>query len=156
MQQQITRRSSSNAGPERFILALALFVPLGVILVALAQFSTITLNPPSTLMYADMTGPVTTSRPAPSHAAPPPTLAPRPTATPVPPTPTAAAQPTPLAQATAPTKLSAPRTYTVKPGDELKQIAAQYGVSIWKIINTNDIPNPDSLRVGQVLQIPSD
>jgi LysM repeat protein len=47
-----------------------------------------------------------------------------------------------------------PRTYTVQRGDELKQIAAQYGVTIWTIINANDIPNPDSLRVGQVLTIP--
>jgi spore germination protein YaaH len=42
----------------------------------------------------------------------------------------------------------------VKPGDELKHIAAAYGVSIWRIVDTNDIPNPDSLRVGQVLEIP--
>ena len=45
-------------------------------------------------------------------------------------------------------------TYTVKPGDELKNIAAAYHVSIWSIIDHNNIPNPDSLRVGQVLQIP--
>jgi LysM repeat protein len=47
-------------------------------------------------------------------------------------------------------------TYTVQKGDELRHIAAKYGVSIWKIIDANEIPNPDSLRVGQVLRIPGD
>ena len=45
---------------------------------------------------------------------------------------------------------------SVQHGDELKNIAAQYGVSIWKIIASNDIPDPDSLRVGQVLKIPDE
>jgi LysM repeat protein len=47
-------------------------------------------------------------------------------------------------------------TYTVQPGDELRHIAADNHVSIWKIIEANDIPDPDSLRIGQVLNIPSD
>src|SRR5207244_6618602 len=68
-----------------------------------------------------------------------PILAPAPTATPAP-TPTLAPTPTPVTG----------RTYTVRPGDELKHIAADYGVSIWKIIDTNTIADPDSLRVGQV------
>ena len=46
------------------------------------------------------------------------------------------------------------RTYTVQRGDLLKQIAARYGVSIASILAINDIPDPDSLRVGQVLVIP--
>jgi LysM repeat protein len=48
----------------------------------------------------------------------------------------------------------ASRTYTVQPHDTLKGIAARYGVSIASIMAINDIPNPDSLRVGQVLVIP--
>lgn len=47
-------------------------------------------------------------------------------------------------------------TYTVQPGDELRHIAADNHLSIWKIIEANDIPDPDSLRIGQVLNIPSD
>jgi LysM repeat protein len=39
-------------------------------------------------------------------------------------------------------------------GDLLKQIAARYGVSVASILAINTIPNPDSLRVGQVLKIP--
>ena len=46
------------------------------------------------------------------------------------------------------------RTYVVQRGDILKQIAARYGVSMASIIAINNIPNPDSLRVGQVLTIP--
>jgi LysM repeat protein len=89
---------------------------------------------------------VVPKRPAPSNAAPPPTLV---APTPVPPTPTAV--PTPQ-----PTATPRPSTYVVQRGDELKNIAAEYGVSIWKIISANDIPNPDSLRVGQELRIPAD
>jgi len=91
-----------------------------------------------------------THRPAASNAAAPPTLV-APTATPVPPTPTTAPVPT---SPPVPTTPPLPRSYTVQRGDELKQIAAQYKVSIWSIIDSNDIPNPDSLRVGQVLKIP--
>ena len=46
------------------------------------------------------------------------------------------------------------RTYTVQRGDVLKQIAARYGVSLSSILAINKIPNPDSLRIGQVLIIP--
>jgi LysM repeat protein len=62
------------------------------------------------------------------------------------PTPPAPARPQPIAPAY--------RTYTVQRGDSLKQIAARYGVSLASIMAINTIPNPDSLRVGQVLQIP--
>ena len=44
--------------------------------------------------------------------------------------------------------------YTVQRGDLLLAIANQYGVTVQDILAVNDIPNPDSLRVGQVLRIP--
>lgn len=44
--------------------------------------------------------------------------------------------------------------HTVRPGETLSQIAAAYGVRTRAIIEANDIPNPDMLRVGQVLFIP--
>jgi hypothetical protein len=46
------------------------------------------------------------------------------------------------------------RVYMVQPGDQLKHIAAAYGVSMASILAANDVPNPDSLSVGQVLVIP--
>jgi nucleoid-associated protein YgaU len=142
----------SPGGIERYVLGLALLMPLGLALAMVAQIPGVTLASPTGMMRADAGPPLITRRPPSSDAvAAPPTLAPptatpKPTATPVP----ATATPRPTAT---PEK---GRTYTVKPGDELKQIAAQYSVNIWKIINTNDIPNPDSLRIGQVLRIPDD
>ena len=143
----------SSGGVERYILAVALLVPLAIGLLAVLQLTGADLKPPTTLVYADnVSTPIVTHKPAASEPAPPPTLAAptptiRPTAAPTQaPTQASAAQPT----ATPKTN----RSYTVKKGDELKQIAAQYGVDIWKIINANDIPNPDSLTIGQVLHIP--
>ena len=140
---------SSRPGPENYVLALALLMPLVVTVLAVAQVPGINLSLPSSIVYADSGArAMLAERPAPSAPQPPPTLAAPPTATPVPPTPV---PPTPVPAT--PTPRSA-ATYTVKPGDELKNIAAAYNVSIWSIIDHNNIPNPDSLRVGQVLQIP--
>jgi len=133
---------------ERYVLALALLLPLAVILVALAQLPGTSFASPPSFIAADSSSAIMGKRPASSNPGPPPTLVPptatpRPTATPLP-----EAKPEPTA-----TPLKG-GTYTVQPGDELKHIAAQYNVSIWKIIAANDIPNPDSLRIGQVLRIP--
>src|SRR4030088_29095 len=139
----------SSGGLERLVLALALLLPLAVIVLALAQLPGTSLASPSNLIPSD-TGSTIFKRPVSSNAAPPPTLAP-PTATP-------RATTTPVALA-APVATPTPQkggTYTVQPGDELKHIAADYQVSIWKIIAANDIPNPDSLKIGQVLSIPSE
>jgi LysM repeat protein len=140
----------SSPGPERYVLGLALLVPLGLAAVLLLQLPGVSMGRPATLVYADTAAKVFAPRPAPSNPEPPPTLAiptatPRPTPTPVPPSPTPEPSPT-----------AGPRTYVVQRGDELKYIAAEYGVSIWRIISTNDIPDPDSLNVGQVLRIPAD
>jgi LysM repeat protein len=138
----------SRNGPERFVLAVALVMPLAVMAVAIAQLTGISITPRMARtepLNAATSAPLVTHRPAAQTVAAPPTLV-APTVTPVPPTPTVAP---------VPTAAPAPRTYTVKRGDELKHIAADYGVSIWSIIDANDIPNPDSLHVGQVLEIPS-
>jgi LysM repeat protein len=69
-----------------------------------------------------------------------------------------ATEPAEVVQPTAAVVQSTPvagrRTYTVQRGDELKEIAAVHGVSMASIVAINDIPDPDSLRVGQVLTIP--
>lgn len=46
------------------------------------------------------------------------------------------------------------RTHTVQPGDELRHIAASFGVTIADILAINEVADPDSLTVGQVLLIP--
>ncbi len=71
--------------------------------------------------------------------------------------PEATAEPT--AEATSAPEATAEATggfaeYTVQRGDILQAIAKQYGVTVKDIIANNQIANPDSLRVGQVLRIP--
>ncbi|HEY6331002.1 MAG TPA: GH25 family lysozyme [Blastocatellia bacterium] len=46
------------------------------------------------------------------------------------------------------------QTYTVKSGDTLGGIAAQFGVSVDALAQANNIQNPNLIQVGQVLQIP--
>lgn len=46
-------------------------------------------------------------------------------------------------------------TYTVKKGDRLGDIAHAYGVSVKSIMSANDISDPDFIRAGQVLEIPT-
>lgn len=46
-------------------------------------------------------------------------------------------------------------TWTVKPGNTLWKISQMTGVPIALIVEANDNLNPNSLRVGEVLQIPS-
>ena len=47
-----------------------------------------------------------------------------------------------------------PATHTVRPGDTLTRIAERYDVSINALLNANDLPNPDFLEVGQVINLP--
>jgi LysM repeat protein len=145
MQRRLPRQS--GGGPERLVLGIALLVPLGAALMVLVQVADLGVTSPSSVFAADVGAGLVPKRPVSSNLGPPPTLVP-PTATPKP-----TATPVPAVEPTAtPVKGG---TYTVRPGDELKHIAAEYNVSIWTIINANNIPNPDSLRVGQELKIPS-
>jgi LysM repeat protein len=51
---------------------------------------------------------------------------------------------------------SAPfRAYRVQPGDTIRFIAQTYGVSPASIAQASGLRNPDHLRVGDVLTIPS-
>jgi LysM repeat protein len=45
-------------------------------------------------------------------------------------------------------------TYTVRPGDNLSQIAAGYGVAVGQVLQANGIQNPNIIYVGQQLVIP--
>jgi LysM repeat protein len=46
------------------------------------------------------------------------------------------------------------RTYVVKAGDTLTAIAARFGTTVSAMVRLNDLPNRNSLSVGQVLRIP--
>ncbi|MCG8346716.1 MAG: LysM peptidoglycan-binding domain-containing protein [Chloroflexales bacterium] len=93
--------------------------------------------------------PEATATPEPPTATPePPTATPEPpTATPEPPT----ATPEPP-----PAEPEGPRRYVVQPGDTLRGIAEQFGVSVQAILDANNLTpeEGDSLRVGQELIIP--
>jgi LysM repeat protein len=44
--------------------------------------------------------------------------------------------------------------YIVQPGDTLAKIAWRFGVTVWSIVQANNIPNPNVIHVGQKLFIP--
>jgi LysM repeat protein len=48
-----------------------------------------------------------------------------------------------------------PHVYTVKAGEELRQIAAKYGTTVDFLLTYNNLPNPDLIFVGQQLFIPT-
>lgn len=66
--------------------------------------------------------------------------------------------PPPTAKPTKPPATSKPaatfRTYTVQRGDTLTAIASRFGTTVAAIVRLNDLPNRNSLSIGQVLRIP--
>jgi LysM repeat protein len=65
--------------------------------------------------------------------------------------PSSTASQTPSAEAT---MQPATRTYVVRPGDSLSEIAERFGVSQQALMDANGITNPDAIREGQELVIP--
>lgn len=47
------------------------------------------------------------------------------------------------------------RTYEIKPGDTLSEIASRYGVSIQALQEQNGIQNPNLIQAGQSIVIPA-
>ena len=47
------------------------------------------------------------------------------------------------------------RTYTVKPGDTLSEIAASFGVDWHEMARLNKLDNPDLIFPGQVFKVPN-
>jgi len=62
--------------------------------------------------------------------------------------------PTELVQPTEPSAVSGTE-YIVRPGDTLYDIGLRFGVTVQSIINANNLTNPDRLRIGQRLIIPT-
>ena len=74
------------------------------------------------------------------------------TATPEPTVEAALATEIPVLEEPAETQM-AEMTYAVETGDTLGAIAVKYNITVAEILDANEIPNPDSLVVGQVLII---
>ena len=79
-----------------------------------------------------------------------------------PPTPRAAATPSADEAAPAPSPSptatpagSAPLEYEVEPNDTLSEIARRFGLTTSELAEANEIENPDDIRAGEVLRIPT-
>jgi LysM repeat protein len=68
--------------------------------------------------------------------------------------PAAEATEAPTAEPTKTPRASEAETYKVKRGDTLSGIAAEFGTTVKALQRLNDIDDPRSLRVGQVLELP--
>jgi cell wall-associated NlpC family hydrolase len=53
------------------------------------------------------------------------------------------------------TALAQDRTYTVKEGDTLSEIATKFGTNSKAILHANSLPSADKLKLGQTLRIPA-
>lgn len=63
--------------------------------------------------------------------------------------------PTPEPEAPAAPAAEEYRTYTVKSGDTLSEIAASYGVDWHEMARLNNLENPDLIFPGQVFKVPN-
>ncbi|MCL4371178.1 MAG: LysM peptidoglycan-binding domain-containing protein [Chloroflexi bacterium] len=66
------------------------------------------------------------------------------------PAPTADAGPAPEAPAAA----AQATTYTIEPGDTLKDIAARFGMTLEALLKANKLELPDAIEIGQKIAIP--
>ncbi|MGE5594549.1 MAG: LysM peptidoglycan-binding domain-containing protein [Hyphomicrobiales bacterium] len=69
-------------------------------------------------------------------------------------TPGGAATPTPSASASATATTAAPATYTIREGDTLSGIAAQFNTTVDALIALNPGISADNLPVGQEIKLP--
>ena len=53
-----------------------------------------------------------------------------------------------------PTAAAAQETYQVQAGDSLGAIAARYGTTVDELVRLNNLTDPGSIQVGQVLRVP--
>jgi len=51
--------------------------------------------------------------------------------------------------------VTVPRTHVVQPGENLTDIATRYNTTVEALIDTNNLAQPDSLVVGQVITLPA-
>jgi LysM repeat protein len=124
---------------------------------AVAAVSTFTPWP-ETATYTPTPTPTPSRTPTPTATRPvtntPRPTAPAATATPAAPTASPTTEAVALVTDVPETETPAPRTYTVRAGETLSEIAARLGVSVDALAAANGITNPALIAVGQVLIIP--
>ncbi|MBI2755458.1 MAG: LysM peptidoglycan-binding domain-containing protein [Chloroflexi bacterium] len=121
----------AGAGATRSAESLGYLLVFGLIAVGLVAFVYVGLQ------WATGTGPAAGLSAA---------IAPKPTPSPSPlPIPSPSPSPAPTA---------APTAYTVQAGDNPAEIARQFRVTVEALLAANNIQDPRSLQVGQVLKIP--
>lgn len=120
----------SNAGPDAELLAASLQTATAEAAATAIPTATATQPPPTA-----------TATPIPPTPTPLPTSTPLPTETPTPLPPTATPTPTPI-------------RHVVEEGDVLWNLARQYGVTVDDIVAANELEDPNSLSIDQVLIIP--
>lgn len=74
------------------------------------------------------------------------------------PEPSGAVEPTPTEEPVVPTEepTAAKKTYRVKKGDTMWEIAREFGISVAALKKANPKVDPNSMRVGTILVIPSE
>ncbi|MBK9710505.1 MAG: LysM peptidoglycan-binding domain-containing protein [Kouleothrix sp.] len=100
-------------------------------------------------MQATATGPTSAPQPTPDATQPAPVAQDQPTAEP-----STAAPPDATAEPSTPVASPSYVEYTVQKGDLLYTIALKNDVTIEDILAINQIANPESLTVGQIIRIP--
>jgi LysM repeat protein len=115
-------------------------------------------SPPAATDAPATPAPTNAPRPTDAPATPAPTQAPRPTDAPATSEPTDApattSEPTDAPESAATAVASEYIEYTIKDGDILYRLARDYEVTVEEIMALNDITNPESLVVGEVIRIP--
>ena len=125
----------------RSVLPLAALVAVAVVALVALVAGQLLAGPPERVA-----GPAATLRPSPSASA-------VPSASPVA-TATATSRPTSGAQPSTTPSGPARRVHIVQPGDRLSSIAVQYGTTIARLLELNDIPDANVIEVGQEIVLP--
>ena len=139
-------RSSGLIGKAGAILALAgLFAIAAACVESRAETPTPRATPPAATVTVEAT----------IAESPSPTPRPRAAATPSTDEAAPAPGPSPTPSSAADPAVGAPLEYEVKPNDTLSEIARRFGLTTSELAEANEIENPDDIRAGEVLKIPT-
>lgn len=137
------RMQASDENPNRVRAPLVVGIVAGLHMLAVSGF--LMIQGCGTKQPAVEPPPAPVMPPRGDAALPPATVLPRPSFQP----------PVAVEQAPATLEAGTVQTYTVANGDSLSRIAKRFGVSVNEIMQLNGIKDPNKIRVGQSLKLPS-